>query len=70
MATYDQLPQARVVRSHGQYLTPPPAPPPEPGMLAQQLRGALALALGLWPLTAALLLMVGLFVLVGRFGSP
>lgn len=39
-------------------------------MVAQQLRGALALALGLWPLTAALLLMVGLFVLVGRFGSP
>jgi hypothetical protein len=39
-------------------------------MVAQQLRGALALALGLWPLTAAMLLMVGLLVLVGRFSSP
>jgi hypothetical protein len=39
-------------------------------MVGQQLRDALGLALGLWPLTAALMLMIGLFVLVGRFGSP
>ncbi len=69
MATRD-LPQARVVRSHGLAFAPPPAPPREPGIVMQQLRTAVGVALGLWPLTAAMLLMIGLFTLAGSYGNP
>lgn len=69
MATHD-LPQARVVRSHGLAIAPPPAPPREPGVVGAQLRSALGVALGLWPLTAAMLLMLGLFALAASYGNP
>jgi hypothetical protein len=64
------LPQARVVRKAGQLVAPPPEPPRPPGPLVEQLRTALAVAIGLWPLTGVLLLMVGLLVLAGNAGSP
>lgn len=69
MATPD-LPQARVVRSHGLAFAPPPAPPRPPGMMMEQLRSVLAVAIGLWPLTAAMMLMVGLFILAAKYSSP
>ena len=62
-----QLPQARIVKHGGQLFAPPPRPRAparrrRPGQLKEQMRDALALAIGMWPLTAAMLLMLGLLV--------
>jgi hypothetical protein len=67
------VPQAIVVRKGGQHFTPPPAPrdhdePLSP--LAQHLRDALAIALGMWPLTGVVLLAVGLLFMAGMNGAP
>jgi hypothetical protein len=72
MLTFDSLPQARVVRKGGQHFAPPRAPrvQEEPGPIARQLRDALAVALGMWPLTAVALLALGLIVMAGNGGSP
>lgn len=70
MLTFDSLPQARVVRTKGQLVTPPPAPPEPRGPLAEQLHEALAIAIGLWPLTATMLLGFGFLCLVGLYSSP
>jgi hypothetical protein len=70
MLTFDTLPQARVVRSKGQLMTPPPSPPAPRSELVQKLHEALAVAIGLWPLTAVMLLGFGLLVLTGMYGSP
>jgi hypothetical protein len=64
------LPQARVVRKAGQLMTPPAPPPAEPSLLGEHARNALAVAIGLWPLTATLLLMVGLIIMAGNAGAP
>lgn len=69
MLTFDSLPQARVVRAQGQLVTPPPRPPEPPGAIRQGLRSALELALGLWPLTAAMLLAMALLYLTALYGS-
>ena len=66
MLSFDSLPQARVVRAGGQLVTPPPAPPAPPSALHRGVRSILEVAFGLWPLTAALLLGIGLLILVGR----
>jgi hypothetical protein len=70
MLTFDTLPQARIVRSKGQLIAPPPAPPAPRTALAQKLYEVLAVAIGLWPLTAVMLLGFALLVLTGMYGSP
>ena len=65
------IPQARIVSKAGQQFAPPPAPrSTEPSALGEQLRTALAVALGLWPLTCIVLLMLGLLVMAGNAGAP
>ena len=66
----DPIPQARVVRNAGQLVAPPPEPPRPPGPVMEQLRTALAVAIGLWPLTGVLLLMIGLLYFAGNAGAP
>lgn len=61
------IPQARIVRTGGHLITPPP-PEPEPSKLAEHARNALAAAIGLWPLTATMLLMVGLIIMAANGG--
>jgi hypothetical protein len=68
MAT--SIPQARVVRKAGQLIAPPPAPKRPPSQLAQNLYIAAQVAFGLWPLTAVVLLMLGLLYYAGMNGSP
>jgi len=72
MLTFDSLPQARVVRKGSQLFAPPPAPRElrEPGPVMTQLRTAATLALGMWPLTAVLLLAIGLLWMAGMNGAP
>lgn len=68
MLSIDFIPQARIVRKAGRLMTPPPAPRrAEP---TDHLRTALAYALGLWPLTAVVLLVCGLLVMAGNSGAP
>ena len=64
------IPQARVVRKAGQLFTPPPEPKRPPGPIAQQLYVALQIAFGLWPLTAVVLLMLGLLYYAGMNAAP
>jgi hypothetical protein len=71
MLTFDSLPQARVVRKGGQLFTPPPAPRVrERSVVREQLSYALAIAVGLWPLTAIVLLCTGLLIMAGNNGAP
>jgi hypothetical protein len=68
--TLDPIPQARVVRKGGRLMTPPRRPRDDrDGMVGSKLREAAAIALGLWPLTAVLLAMLGLLVMAGN-GNP
>jgi len=69
MVNFDPIPQARVVRQAGQLMAPPPRPrTEEPGMSV--LRIAMVYAVGLWPLTAVMLLTAGLLVLTAHLGAP
>ena len=71
MLTFDSLPQARVVRKGGQLFAPPPAPKVnEPSALSDGLNGALSVLIGLWPLTAIVLLCTGFMILGGVAWSP
>lgn len=70
MVSLDPIPQARVVRKAGQLVAPPPAPRQPPSQLSEQLRTALAIAVGLWPLTGVVLLMAGLLYIAGNIGAP
>jgi hypothetical protein len=71
MASIDSIPQARVVRKAGQLQPEPPAPKTrELGPLAEQLRGAAVVLIGLWPLTGVVLLMAGLLWIAGMSGQP
>ena len=72
MLTFDSIPQARVVRKGGQLFTPPPAPrvPREYGPVMTQVRSAAAVAIGLWPLTGVVLLLIGLLWMAGMNGAP
>lgn len=65
--SFDPIPQARIVRQAGQRMAPPRAPRTEdPGYV----RMALVYAIGLWPLTAVVLLTAGLLVLTAHLGAP
>ena len=69
MLTFDSIPQARIVRKGTQQFTPPPRAE-EPSRLGEQLRTAAAVAIGLWPLTGVVLLMIGLLWMAGMNGAP
>lgn len=65
--TLDPIPQARVVRKGGRLMTPPRAPRvDDDGIVGRKLREVAYVALGLWPLTAVILLMLGLLVMAGN----
>lgn len=70
MLTFDTLPQARVVRTKGQLVSPPPAPPEPRTKLAESLYNAAAVAIGLWPLTAVMVLGFAMLALAGLYSSP
>lgn len=72
MLTFDSLPQARVVRKGGQLFAPPPAPrmQPEPSALREGAYSVLEVLVGLWPLTAIVMLVTGLVVMAGNHGAP
>jgi hypothetical protein len=71
MLTFDSLPQARVVRKGGQLFAPPPAPKvDEPSALRDGIHSALAVLIGLWPLTAIVLLCTGFVILGGVAAAP
>lgn len=72
MPSFDPIPQVRIVRSGGQLVAPPPAPrpPPSSGPLIEQLRTLAAVAVGMWPLTAVLLLAFGLLFLATHAAAP
>ena len=71
MLSFDSIPQARVVRKGTHVFAPPPAPrTEEQSALREHLRSALAVALGLWPLTAVVLLAAGFLIMVGNNGAP
>jgi len=71
MLTFDSIPQARVVRQGGQQFAPPPAPRTfEQHAFREKVHEALALAIGLWPLTAIILVATGLLIMAGNNGSP
>jgi hypothetical protein len=64
----DPIPQARIVRKGGLLVTPPRAPKPD-SRVRDALRDGFAIAMGLWPLTAVLLLAVGLIIMAGNAGA-
>ncbi|MGN6108619.1 MAG: hypothetical protein ACTHU0_26170 [Kofleriaceae bacterium] len=66
----EPVPQARVVRNGAQRYAPPPEPKRPRRPAAEQLRVALGVAMGLWPLTAVVLLMIGLLIIAGNSGAP
>jgi hypothetical protein len=71
MLSFDSLPQARVVRKGGQHFAPPPAPRNyEPSALRDNMMNLLGLMVGLWPLTAIVLLCTGLIIMAGNNGAP
>ena len=71
MLSFDSIPQARVVRKGAHVFAPPPAPPSnEPSALRDHARTALAVAVGMWPLTGVVLLAIGLLIMVGNNGAP
>jgi hypothetical protein len=69
--TFDPIPQARVVKKAGRIITGAPAPKDEPSRnsMAGVLRDMAGVALGMWPLTGCLLLILGLLVMAGSGGN-
>jgi hypothetical protein len=69
--TFDPIPQARVVKKAGRVISQAPAPRDEPvrGSVTTVLRDMFAVAMGMWPLTAVVLLLLGLLVMAGNSGS-
>jgi hypothetical protein len=67
-----QLPQARIVKQGGQLFAPPPplSRARRPGAVKEQFREAVELALGMWPLFAVMLLMVGLLISAANWTAP
>ena len=64
---HDPIPQARVVKKAGQLMAAPPAPRDEAEPTA--LRTFLAYAIGLWPLTGVVMLMLGLLYMAALNGT-
>ena len=71
MLSFDSIPQARVVRKAGRLMAPPPAPRSRDATsLPEILHTVVVYAIGLWPLTAVVLLLCGLLVMAGNNGAP
>ena len=71
MLSFDSIPQARVVRKGAHVFAPPPAPRTnETTPLGEGLRSVLAVAFGMWPLTAVLLLAAGFLIMAANGGTP
>jgi hypothetical protein len=71
MLTFDSLPQARVVRKGGQLFAPPPVPrSQEQTERNEAIQNALGMIVGLWPITAIVLLCTGLLIMAGNNGAP
>jgi hypothetical protein len=72
MLSFDSIPQARVVRKGAHVFAPPPAPrtAAEPGSFNEQARNAIAVLVGLWPLTCVVMLAVGLLIMAGNNAGP
>lgn len=71
MLSFESIPQARVVRKAGRLVAPPPAPRSrDHASLSDVARTALLYAVGLWPLTAVVLLLCGLLIMAGNNGAP
>jgi len=51
-------------------VVPPPPPRQDPDAAPSYLRVALTYAVGLWPLTAVVLLLIGLVVVTSHLGAP
>ena len=67
MIMIPSIPQARVVRKAGQLMAPPPVPRDDEGTaLSQAVRAGVNYAIGLWPLTCVILLMIGLLILTAN----
>ena len=67
MLSFDQIPQARVVRKGGQQFAPPAMPKTrEPSVVRDQVYAVLGVLIGLWPLTAVVLLCTGLLIMAGN----
>lgn len=72
MLSFDSLPQARVVRTHGKLIAHPPAPKTRstaPSAMGQFMRESAEIIVGMWPVTAIMLFAVALLVMVGRASS-
>jgi hypothetical protein len=69
--SFDPIPQARVVKKAGRAISLAPAPRDEPprSSLAGVLRDMAGVAIGMWPLTGVLLLVLGLLVMAGSGGN-
>jgi hypothetical protein len=69
--TFDPIPQARVVKKAGRVITGAPAPKDEPtsNTFTGVMRDMFSIAMGMWPLTACVLLILGLLVMAGN-GNP
>jgi hypothetical protein len=63
------VPQAIVVRKGAQHFAPPPRDH-DATPLGKHLREALAVAIGMWPLTCVVLLALGLLWMAGFSGAP
>jgi hypothetical protein len=71
MLTFDSIPQARVVRKAGHEFAPPRAPRTrETPALREHLHAMVSVAAGMWPLTAVVLLALGLLFMAGMSGAP
>jgi hypothetical protein len=71
MLGFDSLPQARLVRKGTHQFAPPRAPrTEEPSAIREQVRAVLGVAIGLWPLTSVVLLVLGLLWMAGMSGAP
>ncbi|HVK83511.1 MAG TPA: hypothetical protein VM513_05355 [Kofleriaceae bacterium] len=70
MLSFEPLPQARVVRTHGQTIAPPPVPrmPREP--MSDRTREVLGVIVGFFPLIAVMLLVLGLAWAYSFSGAP
>ena len=64
----DLLPQARVVKKAGQLVAAPRRR--ATGRSRRRCRTFLAYALGMWPLTGVVMLMLGLLYMAALNGSP
>jgi len=69
--SFDPIPQARVVRKAGRIITGAPAPKDEPSRnsFSGVMRDMASVAINMWPLTACMLLILGLLVMAGN-GNP